>query len=119
MPSTTIATQVNCASMLLVSALVMGSIKTGAIMHDMAFGGEVFHRNVHLPGSPPADAPSTVQNGAVYAYVGSENIYQPNMSFPIESPVQSAGPVQLADFESPDCGDCAGSHAVCRVAFSC
>jgi iron complex outermembrane receptor protein len=80
-------------------ALALGSVKTGAFRHDLAFGGEVFHRNVDLPGAPPADAPSTVQNGAVYTYVGSENIYQPIAPVPIESPVESAGPVQLADFD--------------------
>lgn len=80
-------------------ALAMGSVKTGALTHDLAFGGEVFHRNVDLPGTPPPDAPPTVQDGAVYTYVGSENIYQPNIPFPIEDPVQSAGPVQLADFD--------------------
>jgi iron complex outermembrane recepter protein len=80
-------------------ALAMGSVKTGAFTHDLAFGGEVFHRNVDLPGAPPPDAPPTVQDGAVYTYVGSENIYQPNIPFPIEDPVQSAGPVQLADFD--------------------
>jgi iron complex outermembrane receptor protein len=80
-------------------ALAMGSIRSGAITQDVALGGEVFHRNVDLPGAPPANAPSTVQNGAVYTYVGSENIYQPNIPFAIESPVQSAGPVQLADFD--------------------
>ena len=78
-------------------ALVMGSIKTGAVRQDIAFGGEVFHRNVYLPGAPSSDAPPTVQDGAVYTYVGSENIFQSNIAFPIESPVQSAGPVQLAD----------------------
>jgi iron complex outermembrane receptor protein len=80
-------------------ALAMGSVKTGILTHDLAFGGEVFHRNVDLPGAPLPDAPPTVQDGPVYAYVGSENIYQPNISFPIEDPVQSAGPVQLADFD--------------------
>ncbi len=80
-------------------ALAMGSVKTGVLTHDLAFGGEVFHRNVDLPGAPPPDAPPTVQDGAVYTYVGSENIYQPNIPFPIEDPVQSAGPVQLADFD--------------------
>ena len=80
-------------------ALAMGSVKTGVLTHDLAFGGEVFHRNVDLPGAPPPDAPPTVQDGAVYAYVGSENIYQRNLPFPIEDPVQSAGPVQLADFD--------------------
>jgi iron complex outermembrane receptor protein len=80
-------------------AMAMGSVKTGVLTHDLAFGGEVFHRNVDLPGAPPPDAPPTVQDGAVYAYVGSENIYQPNIPFPIEDPVQSAGPVRLADFD--------------------
>jgi iron complex outermembrane receptor protein len=80
-------------------ALAMGSIKTGPLLHDVALGGEVFHRNVYLPGAPPPDAPPTVQDGAVYTYVGSQNIYQPDIPLPIEDPVQSAGPVQLADFD--------------------
>ncbi len=79
-------------------ALVMGTVHTGAVSHELAFGGEVFHRNVDLPGAPPPGAPPTVQNGAVYTYVGSENIYQPIVAVPIESPVQSAGPVQLFDY---------------------
>ena len=33
-----------------------------------------------------------VQDGAVYTYVGSENIYQPISAVPIEDPVQTAGP---------------------------
>ncbi len=80
-------------------ALAMGTVKTGRIAQDVAFGGEVFHRNVALPGAPPANAPATVQNGAVYTYVGSENIFAPTLPFPIESPVESAGPSQLADFD--------------------
>jgi len=79
-------------------ALTIGTVKTGRVTQDLAFGGELFHRNVDLPGAPPADAPSTVQNGAVYTYVGSENIFEPIAPVPIESPLQSAGPVQLADF---------------------
>lgn len=79
-------------------ALLMGTIKTGSVSNQIAVGGEVLHRNVDLPGAAPAGAPATVQNGAVYTYVGSENIYQPNVPFPIEAPVQSAGPVQLSDY---------------------
>lgn len=79
-------------------AMVFGTVHTGAVQHELAFGTEVFHRNVGLPGAPPSDAPSTVQDGAVFTYVGSENIYQPVAPVPIESPQQSAGPVQLADF---------------------
>jgi iron complex outermembrane receptor protein len=74
-------------------------LKTGAVEHALAFGGEMLHRNVGLPGAPPEGAPDTVQNGAVYAYVGSENIFQPNIAMPAESPVESAGPVRLADFD--------------------
>jgi iron complex outermembrane receptor protein len=80
-------------------ALALGTVKTGAVRNELAFGGEVLHRNVQLPGAAPAGAPATVQNGAVYTYVGSENIYQPNVPVPIESPVESAGPVQLADYD--------------------
>jgi iron complex outermembrane receptor protein len=79
--------------------MAVGTVKTGPMLNELAFGGEVFHRNVDLPGMPPSTAPATVQDGAVYTYVGSENIYQPIMPYPIESPVQSAGPVQLADFD--------------------
>ena len=86
------------------------SIRTGPILHDVAFGGEVFHRNVYLPGAAARMPPPTVQDGAVFAYVGSENIYQPNIPFPIEDPVQSAGPSQLAGLRSSDRGDRAGSH---------
>ena len=80
-------------------ALAIGTVKTGSVTNELAFGGEVFHRNVALPGTPPANAPSTVQDGAVYTYVGSENVFQPIAPVPIESPLQSAGPVQLADFD--------------------
>jgi iron complex outermembrane recepter protein len=76
-------------------ALITGHIKTGAIEQDIAAGGEIFLRSVQQPGAPPANAPSTVQDGAVYAYVGAENIYQPMAPIPIESPLESAGPRTL------------------------
>jgi iron complex outermembrane receptor protein len=79
--------------------LALGTVKTGAVVQELAFGGEVLHRNVQLPGAAPAGGPATVQNGAVFTYVGSENIFQPNVALPIEDPVESAGPVQLADFD--------------------
>jgi iron complex outermembrane receptor protein len=79
-------------------AVALGRVKTGGLTHNLVFGGSIFHRGVDLPGMPGADAPSSVQDGAVYTYIGSENIYQPNIQFPIESPVQQAGPLQLADF---------------------
>jgi iron complex outermembrane receptor protein len=76
-------------------ALVTGHIKTGAITHNLTGGGELFLRSVQQPGAPPENAPATVQDGAVYTYVGSENIYQPIAAFPIEDPLQSAGPRTL------------------------
>jgi len=79
-------------------ALAMGTVKTGPVTHELALGGEIFHRNVDLPGTPPAGAPATVQNGSVYTYLGPENLFEPNVAYPIEDPHQSAGPVQLADF---------------------
>jgi iron complex outermembrane receptor protein len=54
-------------------ALVTGHIKTGLITHDLVGGGEIFRRSVQQPSS------------SVYDYVGSENIFEPNQAFPIES----------------------------------
>jgi iron complex outermembrane receptor protein len=79
-------------------AIAFGSLKTHSITNNLVFGGSLFHRVVDLPGAPSMDAPGTVQYGAVDSYLGSENIYQPNILYPIESPQQQAGPVQLADF---------------------
>jgi iron complex outermembrane receptor protein len=76
-------------------AIVTGHLRTGSIEHDVTAGGTLFHRSVQQPGEPPTGAPSTVQDGAVYTYVGSENIYQPIQPVAIESPHQSAGPQTL------------------------
>jgi iron complex outermembrane recepter protein len=76
-------------------ALATGHVKTGAIEQDLAAGGEIFLRSVREPGAPPETAPSTVQDGAVYAYVGAENIYQPVAPIAMESPLESAGPRTL------------------------
>ena len=63
-----------------------GRIKTGPFVHDLAGGGELFRRSVQQPGYFTADNPvspdGVVQDGAVYSFVGSENIYQPNTPFP-------------------------------------
>ena len=76
-------------------ALVIGHLKTGPISHDLTGGGELFSLSVQQPGAPGANASSSVQDGPVYTYVGSENIYQPIASFPMESPHQFAGPRRL------------------------
>jgi iron complex outermembrane receptor protein len=62
-------------------ALLTGHIKTGAITQDLAGGGDLFLRSVQQPGAPPVNAPDWVTDGAVYSYIGSENIYQPNAPF--------------------------------------
>jgi iron complex outermembrane receptor protein len=84
-------------------ALVTGHIKSGtgrfAIAQDLTGGGELFLRSVQQPGyftaANPYSPDGIVQDGAVYTYVGSENIFQPIAPFSIESPEQSAGPRRL------------------------
>ena len=78
-------------------ALIVGHIQTGRITHDLSGGGELFLRTVQQPGYFTVADPSTatVTDGAVYTYVGTENIYQPNLAVPIESPHQAAGPRRL------------------------
>jgi iron complex outermembrane receptor protein len=86
-------------------AMVTGQLKTRAISQDLAFGGELFLRSVRQPGfynfASPYSPDGIVQDGAVYAYVGSENIYQPLAPIPLgspdslEYPLQSAGPQRL------------------------
>jgi len=62
-------------------AMATGRVQTGAIEQDITVGGELFRRSVQMPGFYAADNPSSpdgiVQDGAVYAYVGPDNIYQP------------------------------------------
>lgn len=76
-------------------ALVTGHVKTGPVTHDLTGGGELFRRSVQQPGLAPAGSPSNIANGAVYTYVGQENIFQPIAPFPVEDPYQSAGPQAL------------------------
>jgi len=60
-------------------AIVTGVIKTGKLRHDITAGGELFRRSVQQPSS------------SVYQYVGEENIYQPIVAVPIETPLLTAG----------------------------
>jgi iron complex outermembrane receptor protein len=53
--------------------LVTGHVKTGALTHDLTGGGELFRRSVQQP------------KHSVNEYIGSENIYEANIAFPIES----------------------------------
>jgi iron complex outermembrane receptor protein len=78
-------------------AILTGHVKMGAVTHDLTGGGELFRMSVQEPGFYTYANPSTalVTDGPVYDYVGSENIYQPVQAFPMESPVQSAGPRRL------------------------
>jgi len=85
-------------------AMITGHFRTGALTHNVAAGAEVFLRSVQQPGfytpQNPYD-PSGV-DGAVYTYVGSENIYQSITAFPspgnvnsLEPTFQTAGPRRL------------------------
>jgi iron complex outermembrane recepter protein len=87
-------------------ALSTGHIRTGAVTQDFAIGGELFLRSVRQPGyytaQNPYDPSGVVQDGAVYTYVGSENIYQtiapiaaPGSAASLEDPLESAGPRRL------------------------
>ncbi|HEY6490968.1 MAG: TonB-dependent siderophore receptor [Terracidiphilus sp.] len=80
-------------------AMVLGHLKTGAVTQDLAAGTELFLRSVHQPGFYSTDNPISpdvvVQDGAVYSYVGVENIYQPIAPVAMESPTASAGPQRL------------------------
>jgi iron complex outermembrane recepter protein len=67
-------------------ALVLGSIHTGAVTNDLVFGGEIFRRSVQQPGyyttANPYSPDGVIQAGAVYTWIGSENIYQPITQIP-------------------------------------
>lgn len=83
-------------------ALLTGHVQTGKIGHDLSAGGEIFLRSVQMPGfytvADPYSLDGVVQDGAVYTYVGTENIYQPNTAVDLasaEDPHQSAGPRRL------------------------
>ncbi len=87
-------------------AMVTGHIHTGAVTQDVTAGGVLFLRSVHQPGfytaANPYSPDGVVQDGAVYTYVGSDNIYQPIASVlapgdpnSLEPTYESAGPRRL------------------------
>ena len=95
-------------------ALIAGHIHTGNITQDLSGGVELFARSVQQPGYLTVENPSsaTVTDGAVYTYVGTENIYLPDVAAPIESPFQSAG--------RGDCGRTIMTRRrLCRIEFIC
>jgi len=63
--------------------IITGHVKTGAVTQDITAGGSIFLRSVQEPGFFTAHNPVSVDNvdGAVYQYVGSENIYQPMIPY--------------------------------------
>jgi iron complex outermembrane receptor protein len=87
-------------------AMLTGHIHTGAVTQDITLGGVVFLRSVQQPGfytvQNPYDPSGVVQDGSVYTYVGSDNIYQPITPLPapgaansLENPFETAGPRRL------------------------
>jgi iron complex outermembrane receptor protein len=82
--------------------LASGRIHTGALIHEITAGTELFLRNVRTPGSRNLNDPSWVVDGSIYNYIGSENIYQPDQSFaaatdPATGHALVAGPRRLKD----------------------
>jgi iron complex outermembrane receptor protein len=85
--------------------MITGHLNTKSITQDLAGGGELFLRSVQQPGyftfAHPYSPDGIIQDGAVYAYVGSENIYNSTAVAPpgtpnsLENPLQSAGPRRL------------------------
>lgn len=80
-------------------SMASGMVRTGPVTQFVTAGGELFVRTVRMPGfvsrSSPVSPDGVVQDGPVYSYLGSENIYQPIVPYPIETPVESAGPERL------------------------
>jgi len=66
-------------------AMLTGHIKTGTVTHDLTAGGVLFLRSVRQPGfytyADPVSLDGVIQDGAVYTYIGSENIYTPITPF--------------------------------------
>jgi iron complex outermembrane receptor protein len=66
-------------------AIAYGKLKTGPVTHNIVAGGSMFYRAVDL-------SPSII-----YAPIGVENIYQPNVVF-AEQTYEAPGPSVQADF---------------------
>jgi iron complex outermembrane receptor protein len=86
--------------------MVRGQLRTGGVTHQISAGGELFIRTVHMPGfytvANPYSPDGVIQDGAVYSYIGSENIYEPLAPYSppgsadsAENPLQQAGPRRL------------------------
>jgi iron complex outermembrane receptor protein len=85
-------------------AMMTGHIHTGAVTQEITIGGVVFLRSVQQPGYYQLNQTSTdaISDGAVYDYIGSENVYQSMTVFPnpgdpnsLEPTYQTAGPRRL------------------------
>jgi iron complex outermembrane receptor protein len=66
-------------------ALATGRIKTSALTHEISAGAELFLRNVRTPGfytyADSSSSDGVIQDGSIYAWVGSENIYKTDQAF--------------------------------------
>lgn len=85
-------------------AMLSGHFRTGVVTQDITAGGVVFLRSVQEPGYYQLNQTSTntISDGAVYTYIGSENIYQPiapvaapGTSNSLEPTYETAGPRRL------------------------
>ena len=103
-------------------AIVTGHIATGPITHELTAGGLLFLRSVQQPGfftvANPYSPDGVVQDGAVYTYVGSDNIYQPEYggrSGFRRKPASVSRSAPALGRQSPDRGSGARSNAFARA----
>ena len=117
--STTIATPANCASTREAEAMVTGHIKTGAITQDLAAGGELFLRSVQQPGfytvaqSLRSQRHCAGWRGLHLRRLG-KHLPAARRRYPIESPLESAGPRRLWEDSHQSSAIIAGPHPSSR-----
>ncbi len=84
--------------------MLIGNIHTGAVTQDVVVGGVAFLRSVRMPGyyTLKETSTATIADGAVYDYIGAENIYRSLTIYPspgsensLEPIAQKAGPRRL------------------------
>ena len=61
-------------------ALAIGRIKTGAVIHDVAAGGDVFRRSVQMPGYFAADNPASGKVLVKLGFRPHETMLRPSRS---------------------------------------
>ena len=113
--STTIATPANCASMRRRRRLLLGHMKTGPVTHELAGGGELFRRNVEQPGFSAGRCARYGAGWRCVMPIGFGEYLSAERRFPIEDPIQSAGPRRLSGRSSISARHRAGPDSPSRA----